>query len=175
MNADRLKVPDEWLRVLVLLKAEGAGGLPLQLELDHVTDTTLLGNTGQTAYYGFKPVTIPTVSGGTLAAFHGAASVGFNELIQAVGSGLVLVLIRSDDVTQIAAADDSELLDADFAGTSLTSEMTDMLWSLGALGVTLAGSLRARIEVPPSPMPPLPSSGNNIEGGVFHSSFQITP
>ena len=87
-------------------------------------------------------------------------------------SARALVLMRSDDVTQIAAKDDAELLDADFHGTLLSTEECDLLWTLQALSAAFGGLLKTALSTPPSPMPALPS-GNGIEGGVFHSSFQF--
>ena len=78
-------------------------------------------------------------------------------------------------MTQItAAADPTELLDADFAGTSLRPETLDLLWSAWVLTLIpgIGTALVSQLSTPPSPMPDLPS-GNGIEGGIFHSSFTI--
>ena len=165
MNQERLEQPDEWLRVMVLPETDGAQarGFTLHLEL---VGTSGDGD-GQTATYRFAGTQ------GQLGEVEGAA--GLPELLTKlnVNKAWVLVLMRSDDVTQIAAADDAELLDGDFAGTRLTSEICDLLWNVSVFAATLAPGLRTMIAAPPKPMPALPS-GNGIEGGVFHSSFHIT-
>ncbi len=174
MNQSRLAAPDEWLRVFVIPRKEGIPGVKMPLTLNRTEATAISGGTGQTAYYAFGELSIDSGGGGVLSHVFttGRQKIGFGDLIDAGEGALALILIRSDDVTQIAAKDDSELLDADFFGTSLTSEMTDLMWSIPILSTTTGTSLRNLIETPPSPMPALPS-GNNIEGGVFHSSFLV--
>jgi hypothetical protein len=167
MNAERLAQPDEWLRVMLLPDAQRRVGVALRLELRDTADNALSGGEGQTANYRFA---------GTLGQLGNVGTnTGLRELLQKLEakSAWVLVMMRSDDVTQIAALDDAELLDADFHGTALTGEACDMLWTFSILSATLAPTLAAAISTPPTPMPALPS-GNGIEGGVFHSSFHIT-
>ena len=88
---------------------------------------------------------------------------------------MFFVQARADDVTQITAdADPTALLDADFVGTTLPPELLDLLWSAWALALLpgVGVPLATRLATLPSPMPDFPS-GNNIEGGVFHSSFTL--
>ncbi len=167
MNPERLAEPDEWLRVILLAEAQQRVGVGLRLEFRDAVDGTISGGEGQTANYRFA---------GTLGPLGAAGmNTGLRELLPSIGASgaWVLVFMRSDDVTQIAAEDDAELLDADFHGTGLTNEAFDMLWTLSGFTAGLVPALAAAIATPPKPMPALPS-GNNIEGGIFHSSFHIT-
>ena len=176
MNDERLAQPGDWIRAMVMPPEPDAGGgaddhvnvlVPgggtgtrWPLVLDHKKPKTLSGGEGQTAYYRFDDLAI------------GARTLTFRDAIAGAGSAWVIVLMRSDDVTQIAAADGAELLDADFHGTGLTGEAFDLIWVLSALTAISAPLVRAAVT-PPAPMPVLPS-GNGIEGGVFHSAFHIT-
>jgi hypothetical protein len=164
MNAGRLAAPAEWLRVLLIPQSERHEVFQLPLELDHTDATTLSGGTGQTAYY--------RVGDGTAADPHTIPALLAKLKAQ---QALVLVMARSDDVTQIVAADDAELLDADFHGTRLTNEVFDLLWTFAASAASaaIAAALAASLSSPPTPMPQLPS-GNGIEGGIFHAAFKIT-
>ncbi|MCW3066284.1 MAG: putative rane protein [Solirubrobacterales bacterium] len=164
LNADRLAAPEEWLRVLLIPVSERHDVFRLPLELDRTDAKTLADGTGQTAYY--------RVGDGTAADPHAIPALLAKLKAQ---EALVLVMARSDDVTQIVAADDAELLDADFHGTRLTNEVFDLLWNLAASAASaaIAGALAASLSSPPTPMPQLPS-GNGIEGGIFHAAFKIT-
>jgi hypothetical protein len=172
MNDQRLAVPDEWLRVIVIPEVDNAVGLPMALTLDRTTAKTLSGGKGQTAYYKFGTLTGGSGGTGILASMH-AAQITFGEIIKLAKAATVLLLLRSDNVTQIAAKSDNELLDADFYGTGLTTEMTDLLWAIPLFSAATGSSLANLIQTPPDPMPTLPS-GNGIEGGVLHSSFHVT-
>jgi hypothetical protein len=172
MNQSRLEAPDEWLRVFVIPMKEGIPGVKMPLKLDRTEAKTVSGKKGQTAYYAFQELSIDTGGGALSNVITTGRQISFGDLIDVGQGALVLMLIRSDDVTQIVAKDDSELLDADFFATSLTTEMTDLMWSIPLLSAGTGSSLRNLIATPPSPMPTLPS-GNNIEGGVFHSSFIV--
>jgi hypothetical protein len=178
MNLDRLKTPDEWLRVFMLPETDAPTiGLPVPLQLVDPPDSkTLSGAEGQTAIYKFGPLKV-VGGGGGLGALKDVGpnnTLDFTEVVTQLGGAWVLVLARSDSVTQIAAADDAELLDADFYGTSLTTEMTDLLWELPIISTATGSRTATLMETPPDPMPTLPS-GNAIEGGVFHYSFHVTP
>lgn len=89
----------------------------------------------------------------------------------------MFVQARADDVTQITgAADLTELLDADFAGTTLPPETLDLLWSAWVLALIpgVGTALATQLANLPQPMPDITQgSGNGIEGGVFHSTFTI--
>lgn len=173
MNQSRLEAPGEWLRAFVIPIKEGIPGVEMPLKLDRTEAKTLSGGDGQTAYYAFQELSLGSPGGSALSqVITTGQPISFGDLIDVRQGVLVLMLIRSDDVTQIVAKDDSELLDADFFGTSLTTEMTDLLWSMPLFSAGIGSSLRNLIATPPSPMPTLPS-GNNIEGGVFHSSFLV--
>ncbi len=167
MNAERLAQPDEWLRVILLPEATQKVGVALRLEFRDAVDGTLSGGEGQTANYKFVGMKGPLGNAGTTTSLR--ELLGLLE----AKSAWALVLMRSDDVTQIASEEDVELLDADFHGTGLTSEVFDMLWTFSILSATLAPALVGAIATPPTPMPSLPS-GNGIEGGIFHSSFHIS-
>jgi hypothetical protein len=164
LNAERLAAPEEWLRVLLIPVSERHEVLRLPLELDHTAPKTLSDTAGQTAYY--------RVGDGTLADPHAIPALLTKLKAQ---EALVLVMARSDDVTQIVAADDAELLDADFHGTRLTNEVFDLLWNFAASAASaaIAAALAGSQSTPPTPAPQLPS-GNGIEGGVFHAAFKIT-
>lgn len=179
MNAERLKQPDAWLRLAMLTeKPDRTAKQPtmvvqstsLALKLAREEAKTISGKSGQTAVYEIVGELTIGAAGSTVTP-HTLASL-LDSL--GVNRGWVLVLMRSDDVTQIAAANDAELLDADFSATDLTSEICDLMWMLHPGGSTTSTpALLAAVAGAPSPMPKLPS-GNGIPGGVFHSSFQIT-
>ena len=183
MNNDRLEVPAEWLRVVALVQPTETGGtgvteavgpsasstpaIPVPLELARVEMTALDESEGSTAFYRFLPIRL---LGSTdeldIFTLLGQLNIDFVRF---------LVVARSDDVTQIVDAEDApELLDADYAGTKLSPSMLDLFWDLSAFLPALSAALVSSIEYPAGQSsPPLPS-GNGIEGGVFHSYFDVT-
>jgi hypothetical protein len=88
----------------------------------------------------------------------------------------IAVVIRSDDVTQIAdAADPPEILDADFAATGLsTAVVRELVWLVDPpQAVPLLSGAPASPELPTGTQYPSLPSGNGIEGGLFHAWFAI--
>lgn len=188
MNQARLDSPDEWLRLVALaasgevVRAGTARAFPVPLELDRTEETTLDGSEGFTAYYRFRPIEVadPTPTSVREEAEVSAAPVAGADLLELIESaGLAvrfLLVARSDDVTQIVDAEDQpELLDADYAGTRLEPSMLDLFWDLSQLLPVLPGSLLGAIGFPSGESPPNLPSGNGIEGGVFHTYFDVTP
>lgn len=181
MRQHSLENPSEWLRVMVVIEAGTvAGAIPIPLRYLRTDAKTPAGDkNGQTVYYEFGT---PAASGGSGGQqdtnFLGAMRNMLGTLgANASGTALVFVQARADDVTQITgAADLTELLDADFAGTSLPPETLDLLWSAWILALIpgVGTALATQLANLPQPMPDITrGSGNGIEGGVFHSTFTI--
>ena len=83
----------------------------------------------------------------------------------------VLIQIRSEG-DQIVDTDTPPLdLDAEFEGTQLTGALLDEIWKLNARK-TFPQAVWDSFK--PSTAS-LPQSGNGIEGGLFHSWFEIAP
>jgi hypothetical protein len=188
MNADRLAAPEEWLRLVGIADLEVqreeattvvTRAFPLAIELDHTDPTSLDGSEGFTAYYGFKP--IPGTGSRTTGfearrARDEGAELTILDLLgdQGIDQIRILVLARSDDVTQIVDAEDApELLDADYEGTRLSPQMLDLLWDLGSILPALPPAITNAVGFPAGEAPPALPSGNGIEGGVFHSYFDV--
>jgi hypothetical protein len=182
MDQDRLEAPAEWLRVVALVRPTPTGdidvsdvgpsagstpAIPVPLELARLEQSALDGGDGWTAFYRFLPIRPPgSTQDEDLFALLGQLDVDFVRF---------LVVARSDDVTQIVDADDPpELLDADYAGTKLSPSMLDLFWDLAAFLPALSAALVSSIELPAGESPPPLPSGNGIEGGIFHSYFDVT-
>jgi hypothetical protein len=177
MDANRLAKPEEWMRMLLIPvgatvsaehHAEAAptatgvsGALLVPVELVRTEDA---GGTAKRAVYGYTD----------------AAKERVDSIVEELkpSSLMFVVVVRSDDLTQIAdTADPPELLDADFAGTALPTPATrELLWWLDATKpLPLPGTYltTSAIALPQgTPLPSLPT-GNGIEGGVFHAWFAV--
>jgi hypothetical protein len=172
MRDDRLNAPDEWLRVIAFLPPSAddtthpevgpsaghlAGSLAVPVSFVGPQEETA---EGFRALYRFEPVRLA-----------GTDPVSILSVPQA----RFVVIVRSDDVTQIVdTSDPPELLDADYRGTGLDTPTLELLWSLPAQLVSLVRGVVDAIPRPPADIPPLPKSGNGIEGGVFHSYFDVS-
>jgi hypothetical protein len=177
MDANRLAKPEEWMRVL-LVPVGAAGMTPVAAAAG--------GQPGTTGVALLVPVELVGTedAGGTAKRATYGYTDAAKEFVDAAlkklkPAGIVfVVVVRSDDLTQIAdTADPPELLDADFAGTALPTPATrELLWWLDATKpLTLPGTYlsASAIALPQgTPLPALPS-GNGIEGGVFHAWFAV--
>ena len=156
MDLGRLKQSADWMRVVVkLVEATPAGA-------------TLL------------PVMLTDDSTATRAVFK-LTEEGRAELARQLEanrpSGLqAIVVIRSDDLTQIAdAGNPPEILDADYAGTFLkgVGQIEALWWLDPDLKLPLPAIAARPTLDPPNGTPAFVGSGNGIEGGIFHAWFQV--
>jgi hypothetical protein len=166
MDAGRLNAPNDWMRVILFLP---------KLEIAREAETT-----GPSAAAVVLPVELTRSEagddGGTTAVY-GLTAAGKPLLDRLKPTELlVAVVIRSDDVSQIAdTADPPEILDADFAATGLSPMLVrEWVWLVDPpQAVPLQSAALATPELPSTtPYPSLPS-GNGIEGGLFHAWFAI--
>jgi hypothetical protein len=151
--------------------------IPVPIALERTEATSLDGSDGFTAYYRFEPIAVTGSPTHGLAAAEVSAQFSILDLLdqQGVDQIRILAVARSDDVTQIVDAEDEpELLDADYDGTRLSAPMLDLLWDLGAILPTLPPAITNAVGFPSGESPPALPSGNGIEGGVFHSYFDVT-
>ncbi len=191
MDPARLKAPNDWMRVLVVPGTPtvdlGPGGVaPMTPAVARAAAPLLLGAAGSGADIGavLVPVEFVSTDPATARTVYRYTDEGekavhaLRELLKP-DSMQVAVVIRSDDVTQIAdTADPVELLDADFAATGLSGALTrELLWMLDVTGpvpIPVSPLFELTLELPASAaLPTLPSSGNGIEGGIFHAWFEL--
>jgi hypothetical protein len=174
MDAKRLAKPEEWMRVL-LIPVGAAAVTPVAMAAGNQPGT----GAGVALLVPVKLVPGGTAKKAVYTYTDAAKEFVDSKLKELKPSGVMfVVVVRSDDLTQIAdTADPPELLDADFAGTALPTPATrELLWWLDATKpLTLPGTYltTSAIALPQgTPLPQLPS-GNGIEGGVFHAWFAV--
>jgi hypothetical protein len=89
------------------------------------------------------------------------------DLPAGVAEARFLVQIRTDPATPGPVGADGQLIDADFAGSGLTSEQLQAIWDTGA-----CDSAPVRADAAASTGTALPS-GDGKAGGVLHSWFDL--
>jgi len=162
MRAAQLGAPEPWLRIVEVSKefhAAPAGG-----------GGSVLTRVRRLAYGYAGPVAAPQLG----AVVAGYFTEGYKmELLPDVENAVYLVMIRSASAAIVAAATPIRQLDADFAGTMLTSVDADALWDAGAPTAppvtTLAGTVFDALVTGPGTLP----SGNGTEGGDFQSVIRL--
>jgi hypothetical protein len=159
MDLSRLKAPADWMRVIV----RTVGATPPSARLLPVEHVPPIEDTAVKATYRFTD----------------SARAELEKLLEQAESltGIqIIVVIRSDDITQIAdAADPPQILDADYAGTALPSiGVREQLWWFDPDTMISMPSIAQMPTLEPAGgTPTFYASGNGIEGGIFHAWFQI--
>lgn len=154
MRSGDLSTPDNWLRLFALYHNDGIA--------THVTPTMAFRI--PLTYKG--PVVAPDVPYLPAAGACEAFDLTPRERAPLVGVRFVLVMrantteIMSDEPTPL-------LLDADFAGTSLTGTQLDTLWTLSSAAVDAA--FLAALAPTGATLP----SGDGTAGGQFNSIFMV--
>jgi hypothetical protein len=102
---------------------------------------------------------------------------GFTEVFGILGlqagvtpSGRYLVLIRAEAGNILDTSAPPLLLDAEFGGTKLPPQTLDDIWKLAQPHAAGQAVWDALVDTGAR----LPQSGNDVEGGLFHSWFEVT-
>jgi hypothetical protein len=158
-----LRKPAGWLRVF-LIQNRGQNEimvLPLPLQYSGVAPLPILGQAGFTEVYAFGGASAATGVSTTLSMVATPART----------EARVLTLMRAENGSIVDTATPARLLDAEFGGTRLTAVERDAIWSLTQAQQFPQPVWDALIDTGER----LPQSGDDAEGGQFHSWFAIVP
>ncbi len=149
MNAARLDDVRPWLQLVAIVRRTDAIAIVVPLEIKHVGSTT-------------SP-RIGSISGVTevfqISELGDLAQVDTTFLIQ----------MRAESGTIVDTSTPARLLDAEFAGTTVSTTQLDQLWNLSA-PIALNASTLSGFIATGAPLP----SGDGFEGGRFHGWFRVT-
>ena len=182
----QLQKPDPWLRVFALRRSDNRiDVLKLPIAYAGSAAMPILGQPGFTEVYSFGQASTPgntTGPGGGLsnvrvpAAGGGAAAALASFAAPAVGAVAappelrLLVLMRAESGNIVDTSTPTALLlDAEFAGTRLTSVQRDQIWPVTTSQAFPQAVWDALVDTGAR----LPQSGDNVEGGQFHGWFSF--
>jgi hypothetical protein len=184
----QLGKPDPWLRVFALRRTGDNRIDVLKMPITYAGPAAvpILGQPGFTEVYAFGQASPPpgsVATGETVSTIR--ASAGASGVAAAIASLAapslatavalppelrLLVLMRAESGNIVDTSTPTALLlDAEFAGTRLTSVQRDQIWPVTTATPLPQAVWDALVDTGAR----LPQSGDNVEGGQFHGWFSI--